>query len=323
MKECVNCAVRFLFVSIGQQMNNMKIILLLSLLCIVVMANAQKTYVFYTSTSSACPIKIVVNGNAYYLNSGSSKVTLTLIGSNNTFTAYDKYGDQMRVRYFSQDDGSVHVDIGAGHWQASQNRKTDSSQTSTSSSSSNSSSSYGSSDASFGSSVGTAISTWITRGSGGSYSKGYPNFQFNVGLSRAYGEFARLRWYTGGDQGFLLYGGIGKDWLLNGDNKDITSWHIGLGGYSQLRGDYEDIAIGLSMCETPIVKGGALMLDALYSYYFDKGTRFGVFAGGGIGVGNLRSVKTVERKGREHTDWSHAKFLWDVSVGVSLKLWVD
>jgi len=307
----------------------MKKILLLLLLFIVAVANAQRKYVFFTSTSSACPIKLVVNGYVYYLNSGSSKVTLTLSGSNNTYAAYDKYGDRMRTNHYAQNDGSVHVDIGAGHWQATPHHQTKSSSSSNFSSSSSDSSSsntennISSSSGGLGESLGTAVSNWITRGSGGYYSEGYPNFQVNFGVSRVYGEFARLRWYTGGDQGFLLYGGIGKDLLLNGDNKDITSWHIGFAGYGELRGDYEDIAIGVSMCETPIVKGGALMLDVLYSYYFDKKTRFGVFAGGGIGVGNLNSVETVKRNGREHTDWSQAKFLWDISVGVSLKLWVD
>lgn len=306
MKDCAVCAVKLMFV--------------LCVSCFIYVAAAQSEINHFAVGSNICtPVKVKTSrGDLFYLY-GEER---TIVGRITWVEAWDCEGRKIMDltpdrKSFSSGKPSEYWYVFNTLYPQEDNRKTDNSNSSTSSSS------YRSSDASFGSSVGTAISTWITRGSGGSYSKGYPNFQFNVGLSRAYGEFARLRWYTGGDQGFLLYGGIGKDWLLNGDNKDITSWHIGLGGYGELRGDYEDIAIGISMCETPIVKGGALMLDVLYSYYFDKGTRFGVFAGGGIGVGNLRSVKTVKRNGREHTDWSHAKFLWDVSVGVSLKLWVD
>lgn len=150
--------------------------------------------------------------------------------------------------------------------------------------------------------------------------EGYPNILIAAGLSRAYGEFIRFKWYLGGIGGYVLYGGIGKDWLFNGANKEQLSWHLAIGYFFAL--NYEtnqDISVGVCYAETPVLTGGTLNLDLTYSYYFGKTKRFGLFGGGAFGVGNVKGVFKEQKTNEKFL----GKPVWDLHFGVALKLWQE
>ena len=167
------------------------------------------------------------------------------------------------------------------------------------------------------SNIGNKIGKYTTR-----EAEGYPNFQLQGGLSRAYGEFARLKWCLGGATGYVLQGGIGKDFLFNMDNSDRTSWHVGMGYYISEQGCF-DTTFGLNYAETPVTEGGALNFDLYYTYFFNRGRfcrcyrqyghdrwPFGIFFGGSLGIGNLKGMDK-DKKG---------KFIWDLQVGITIAL---
>lgn len=160
----------------------------------------------------------------------------------------------------------------------------------------------------------------------GKYTKkevdGYPNLQFQVGASRAYGEFARLKWCMGGATGYVLQGGIGKDLIFNMDNSGKTSWHAGMGYYISEQGCF-DTTFGLNYAETPVTEGGSLNFDLYYTYFFNRGRfcrcrrqyshdrwPYGIFFGGSLGIGNLKGMDK-DKKG---------KFIWDIQVGITIAL---
>ena len=152
--------------------------------------------------------------------------------------------------------------------------------------------------------------------------EGYPNSQVGLGLSRVYGEFARLKWCVGGVTGFSLYGGVGKDLFFKMDNSDVTAWHAGLGYYFSEYGAF-DAMLGMSYAETPVIHGGSLNFDLEYTYFFNRGRfcrcrrtyghdryPFGIFFGAGFGIGNLKADRDIEKP----------KFIWDIHVGITIAL---
>lgn len=147
---------------------------------------------------------------------------------------------------------------------------------------------------------------------------GYPNIQIAVGLSRAYGEFVRFKWCDGGVGGFVLYGGIGKDWLFNGHNKRKLSWHAAIGYFLTFGYDTnQDLTIATCYAETSVIVGGTLNLDITYSYFFGDSKRFGLFGGGAFGVGNVKEAL----KERSEDEKFPGKLVWDLHFGFTVKLW--
>lgn len=146
---------------------------------------------------------------------------------------------------------------------------------------------------------------------------GYPYLGLDLGASRMYGEFARLQCCLGGDAGFQLYGGIGKDWIFNGDNKEKTLWHAGL-GYYMVCGYYENqqFDFGITYSETAVMKGGAISCDLSYRYFFGRTKRFGIYAGAGFGVGNVKEAFEERAEDEEFP----GKAVWDIQVGFCIKL---
>ncbi|MCM1079856.1 MAG: hypothetical protein NC344_09155 [Bacteroidales bacterium] len=149
---------------------------------------------------------------------------------------------------------------------------------------------------------------------------GYPYLALDLGMSRMYGEFARLHICLGGDVGFMLYGGVGKDWIFNGDNKDKMSWHAGVGYYGVL-GSYEEqqFNFGVSYSETAVIEGGALNFDLGYRYFFGKSQRFGLFGGAGFGVGNVNECF----ESRSENEKFPGKFVWDIQLGICVKIFAS
>lgn len=164
-----------------------------------------------------------------------------------------------------------------------------------------------------GSRVGDIIST-------GPKIAGYPNLSLNLGMSRLYGEYARLKVCWGSYAGFYMQGGVGKDWVWKGDNREKISWHAGIGYYiSPAEDEDHEITLGVSYVQTPVVEGGALNLDLGYTYYLPATNyRLGFFGGAGLGIGNLKAAfatKEGEKFG--------GVFVWDVSVGISVKIFAS
>lgn len=149
---------------------------------------------------------------------------------------------------------------------------------------------------------------------------GYPCLLLELGLSRMYGEYARLRGCLGGDNGFQIYGGVGKDWVFNGDNKDKLSWHAGLGYYGVGGWDEnQQFDFGITVSETPVVAGLAISFDLGYRYFFGRTKRFGLSGGSGIGVGNLKECCQERPSGEEFP----GKFVWNIEAGICIKLFAD
>ena len=149
---------------------------------------------------------------------------------------------------------------------------------------------------------------------------GYPCLLLELGLSRMYGEFVRLRGCIGGDYGFQIYGGVGKDWVFNGDNKGKLSWHAGMLYYA-VGGEDENqqFDLGITVSETPVVAGLALSFDLGYRYFFGRTKRFGLFGGTGFGVGNLKECCKERPRGEKFP----GKFVWDVEAGICIKMFAD
>lgn len=148
---------------------------------------------------------------------------------------------------------------------------------------------------------------------------GYPNLTLNLGASHLFGEFARLKACLGGAGGFILYGGVGKDWIFKGENHEKLSWHCGLGYYGSWGYDSEhEFDMGITFSETPVCPGYALSLDLSYSYFFGDTTRFGLIGGAGIGVGRIKDIFEMQTQDR-----FAGKFVWDVTLGIAVKLFAS
>ena len=220
-------------------------VFLFALLTFIAINVNAKTYIFKTTISGACPIKLYVNGNRYWIVNTSDKVVLNLTGSNNEFSATDAFGQNMQNERYPNSDGSVTVYLGGRSWANHGKRRLydyrngeiieldySSSSSSSSSSSYSSSSNYYSDDsessassaavAGMGSAAGMALAAGIAGAFSGSTER-YPNIQFQVGASHIYAEFARLKFMIGGGAGFglALYGGIGKEFIFKIKNENM------------------------------------------------------------------------------------------------------
>ena len=135
-----------------------------------------------------------------------------------------------------------------------------------------------------------------------------------------YAEFARLKLMIGGGAGFgmALYGGVGKEFIFKVKNENMLDyyvdkkrlpWHAGLGVFiiTDSYDNSSDLTIGATFTESPAVTNYAIMLDFTWSKYFGSSRRFGFFVGAGFGPGNTK---------RKEPEW-----MWDVNVGLAIKLW--
>ena len=133
------------------------------------------------------------------------------------------------------------------------------------------------------------------------YDPAYPNFTFQAGLSRVHGEFVRAKACLGGQTGYVLYGGVGRDWLFNVKNEKFIGpdakklgWHAGLGYYGgDLNGETAtgEFALMMDYAETPMVDNGSLNLWLEGTWYFGANGHFGAFGGLGVSGGNLKNDK--------------------------------
>lgn len=173
-----------------------------------------------------------------------------------------------------------------------------------------------------GSLIGGMTSVWA--GSGYA-TNGYPNAQLQLGVSYAWGENVRGKLMLGDTMGFACWGGVGKDWLFNGKNKDMLLWNVGLGCYFTYdwfdEGD-SDVTIGFTYGNAATWKDKVLLLEGSFSHFFGRSTRFGVLGGVGIGIGRIN--KWIDTAIDDDYDSKvNPTFAWDAHIGLAVKLWCE
>ena len=135
--------------------------------------------------------------------------------------------------------------------------------------------------------------------------KGVPYLGLDLGASVFYGEFARLIFATGNVSGFYLYGGVGRDILFDRVNSDRLLWHAGAG--MRYSFDRDHVSMGVVYGENPLCYNQGVLLEFVWHRYFGNFRRIGMFAGGGVGLGDFGANEPA--------------FVWDAQIGISVKLW--
>ena len=130
------------------------------------------------------------------------------------------------------------------------------------------------------------------------YDPAYSNLTFQTGISRVHGEFIRAKACLGGQTGYVLYGGVGRDWLFDAKNEKFLGpdakkmgWHVGLGYYGgNLDGETAtgEFAFMMDYSETPMVNNGSLNLWLEGTWYFGADGHLGAFGGLGYSIGNFK-----------------------------------
>ena len=135
--------------------------------------------------------------------------------------------------------------------------------------------------------------------------KGVPYLGLDLGASVFYGEFARLIFATGNVSGFYLYGGVGRDIMFDWMNSDRLLWHVGAG--MRYSFDRDLVSMGVVYGENPLCYNQGVLLEFVWHRYFGNSRRIGMFAGGGVGLGDFGANEPA--------------FVWDAQIGISIKLW--
>lgn len=139
----------------------------------------------------------------------------------------------------------------------------------------------------------------------------YPGLHLYTGISKAYGEFVRLRIAY---LGLNAYAGVGKDWLFDGVNKNKLLWHAGIGGLYTFGGNdpWGDILGSVTVAQTAAWENISLMIDCDFTYWFGRWKRVGCFAGAGFGFADIKDFGK--------NDGSKTKFAWNLEIGLTLRI---
>lgn len=276
------------------------IVLLLSLTTML-MAMAEDKMVFVVGDNVAAPITVSVGGKSYTVYS-----SLTITQVNGTIRATDANGNNLKYDYHhssSSRTGSVDT------YTFKNTYNYDSGGYSSGRSSSDNGYSNSSSNQ-LAYNMGQALGGLMFGSGGGGEGQAYPGMHVSAGLSKSYGEFVRLRFAL---HGFNLYGGVGKDWLLDGVNKNKFLWHAGIGGFYAFGGTDPsmDVSFGMTVAENAAWENLSLLIDIDYTYWIGRWRRVGVFAGAGLGWAD---IKDLGKKGH------HSKFGWNFELGLSMRI---
>lgn len=136
---------------------------------------------------------------------------------------------------------------------------------------------------------------------------GVPYIGAEVGWSHFRGEHIGLKAVL---MGFNLYGGIGKEWIFHNHSDKSLLWYAGCGYFfgDQYEGRGE-ASIDITVGQNPVCHDIGIVGSYSLGYFFDESKRFGIKGTLGVGAGNL--------------DQDEAKFIWEVGVGLIIKLWAD
>lgn len=136
--------------------------------------------------------------------------------------------------------------------------------------------------------------------------KGYPNLQVRALWSSHFGELLALQTELGGLAGYYLAGAIGKDLQVSQAEK-TWSWFAEVGYYGGNEQNTVNFGMLLGRNQNP---PGTVMLGAVlkYSRWFGDTYRWGMFGGVSFGA---------------YIVGEHYKVAWDISLGVSYKLFTD
>lgn len=135
--------------------------------------------------------------------------------------------------------------------------------------------------------------------------EGVPFLSMDLGMSVFYGEFVRANFATAGMTGFLFYTGVGKDWIFDRRNSDKFLWHVGVGMLLNL--DLSHFHLGLVVGENPLCYNQGLLCEFGYHQFFGDSKILGFVLGAGVGLGNFKA--------------KDPDMVWDVQVGLAVKLW--
>ncbi len=129
------------------------------------------------------------------------------------------------------------------------------------------------------------------------YDPAYPNLTLQAGLSNVDGEYLRAKACLGGRVCYVLYGGVGRDWLFKANNADYIgpdakklAWHVGMGICGgDLNGETRkgEMAFLMDYARTPLVQNGSLNMMLQGTWYFGNRGHFGAFAGIGCSFGDF------------------------------------
>ena len=145
----------------------------------------------------------------------------------------------------------------------------------------------------------------IMRAGMGLGADGVPFLSVDLGMSVYYGEYARVNFATPGMTGFMIFGGIGKDWIFNWKNSDKLLWHAGLGMLLNIEASH--FHLGMAFGENPLCYNYGLLCEFVYHQVFGDYRPFGFVLGAGVGPGNFKA--------------KDPDLVWDVQVGFAVKLW--
>lgn len=275
-------------------------------------ANAEwyNEYTFVVGSNVDVPITVIFNGKNYTV---YKSLTINTTGNTYTPSATDKNGNSLKyeVKFYTQTKGgdtyhyNTYTFYAHENYGASENKNV-SSGNAIHQNSYNSSYNPSSTGARIGQGLANISATRAFDESGA-----YPGLHAGIGISKGFGEFVRLRLAAGG---FQVYGGIGKDWFLNGVNCDKFLWHTGLGGYVSLGEDesrWGDVSFGLTVAENAAWEKLSLTFDLGFTYWFGRWRRIGAFAGTGIGWGEIKNIDI---------EGEHSKLAWNLEVGIVVRL---
>lgn len=158
--------------------------------------------------------------------------------------------------------------------------------------------------------VGRGLSDAASRHAENVSGKAYPGLHLLTGVSKAYGEFARLRLVF---SAMNIYAGIGKDWLFDGVNKDKLLWHAGIGGLYHFGGvdPWGDIGGAVTVARTAPWENISLMIDCDFTYWFGRWKRVGCFVGAGAGFADIKDAGK---------DRNESGFAWNIEIGLTFRL---
>lgn len=285
------------------------LVVLLTTLSLNASAEWYNTFTFLVGDGVCTPITVRYSGRTYKVYSSQ---TITFKGSTSTPSATDCNGNSLKYEasYETKTRGSDTYHYNTYTFYNKQTYGSSRNQNNNSYNSNSEGYNSGYDYGATGAAIGHALAdTNIKRAfdEGGAY----PGLHANIGMSNGYGEYVRLRVAA---RGFQVYAGVGKDWFFNGENKKKLLWHAGLGGYYSLgpdRSRWGDVAFGLTVAENAMVKNLSLTFDFDFTYWIGRWKRVGVFAGGGLGWGD---IKDLGKRGH------HSKFAWNLECGVSFRL---